>query len=64
MAAFHPLTISAIRPETDHAVCLTLEAPAELKERFRFTQGQHLTLRASINGAPVARSYSDRKSVV
>lgn len=58
MAAFHPLTISALRPETDHAVCLTLEAPPELEERFRFTQGQYLTLRAPINGAPVARSYS------
>ena len=58
MAKFYPLTISDIRQETEHAVCLTFAVPEALSETFRFVQGQYLTLRATINGAELRRSYS------
>ena len=58
MPEFHPLTIGDISKETDNAVCLTFDVPAELSETYRFTQGQYLTLKAEIDGAEVRRSYS------
>ena len=55
---FHQLTISDIRKETDDAVCLTFDVPADLSETYRFIQGQYLTLKAEIDGTEVRRSYS------
>ena len=56
--SFYPLRIKAVRPETDTAVCVSFDVPDELADRFSFTQGQFLTLRASIDGEEVRRSYS------
>ena len=58
MPDFHQLTISDIRKETENAVCLTFDVPADLSETYRFTQGQYLTLKAHIDGTEVRRSYS------
>ena len=58
MPVFHSLTISDIRKETDDAVCLTFDVPADLAETYRFIQGQYLTLKAHIDGSEVRRSYS------
>ena len=55
---YYPLIIKNIRPETDEAVCITFEVPAELKSKFEFIQGQFLTVKASIDGETVSRSYS------
>tara|TARA_R110001592_G_scaffold9719_3_gene51420 strand:+ start:2690 stop:3784 length:1095 start_codon:yes stop_codon:yes gene_type:complete len=55
---FYPLSVSQIRPETDSAVCITFDVPEELKEEFRFVQGQHLTLKTTIDGEEIRRSYS------
>ena len=58
MSPFHPLRIASVRPETRDAVVVTFDIPAEDREAFRFVQGQHLTLRAILNGDEVRRSYS------
>lgn len=58
MSHYHPLTIAAVTPETREAVTVTFAVPTELTDTFRFTQGQHLNLRARIDGAEVRRSYS------
>ncbi len=55
---FHELTVSRIDPEAAHAVAITLHVPPELRESFAFKPGQFLTLRATIDGADVRRSYS------
>ena len=55
---FHPLRVKSIRPETDEAVVVTFDVPAELAEQFRFTHGQHLTLKQTIDGSEQRRSYS------
>ncbi len=57
-AAFHELTVAEVRPETDEAVCVTFAVPPELDEAYRFAQGQYLTLRRTIDGEDVRRSYS------
>ncbi len=55
---FHPLKIRGVRPDTDEAVIVSFDVPDELSESFRFTQGQHLTLRNTIDGSDERRSYS------
>ncbi|MFF2227183.1 2Fe-2S iron-sulfur cluster-binding protein [Streptomyces globisporus] len=55
---FHPLRVSAIERITDDAVAVTLAVPAELRETFRHTPGQHLNVRYTVDGQEVRRSYS------
>ena len=55
---YYPLTISHIQQETDTAVCLSFDVPANLRDEFQFIQGQYLTLRTRIEGEEVVRSYS------
>jgi ring-1,2-phenylacetyl-CoA epoxidase subunit PaaE len=55
---FHDLRISRISPEAAGSVAISFDIPAELRETFAFDPGQFLTLRATINGADVRRSYS------
>jgi ring-1,2-phenylacetyl-CoA epoxidase subunit PaaE len=58
MSKFHPLMVASVTRETRDAIALTFEVPPPLQESFRFVQGQHLTLRADIDGEDVRRSYS------
>ena len=58
MSAFYPLTIASVKNETRSAIAVTFQVPSELKEKFRFVQGQHLTVRAYIGGEEIRRSYS------
>ena len=55
---FHALSVVHVEPETDGAVCVTLGVPENLRTAFAFTPGQFLTLRATIDGHDVRRSYS------
>jgi ring-1,2-phenylacetyl-CoA epoxidase subunit PaaE len=57
-AHFHRLRIAEIVPETAEANSIRFDVPAELEETFRFRAGQHLTLRAEIDGEEVRRNYS------
>src|SRR5258706_6344018 len=58
MAAFYPLTIKEVRPETRDAVVVSFRVPDEHADAFRFKQGQYLTFRANLDGEEVRRSYS------
>ena len=58
MATFHTLSVKDIYKETDDCSVITFNVPSELETEFRFRQGQHLTLKADINGEDVRRSYS------
>ncbi len=55
---FYPLKISDVRRETKDCVSIAFEVPEDLKEAFKFTQGQYLTLRTHIGEEDVRRSYS------
>jgi len=55
---FHALTVAEIVPETADASSLRFAVPEALREAFRFAPGQHLTLRATIDGEEVRRNYS------
>ncbi|MDO7853902.1 1,2-phenylacetyl-CoA epoxidase subunit PaaE [Hymenobacter convexus] len=58
MSRFHPLKIKNIRRETPDCVSVAFDVPAELRETFRFTPGQYLTLRREHRGEELRRSYS------
>lgn len=58
MAKFHSLKIIDITRETTDAVSIAFEVPAALKADYSFKQGQYLTLRFTINGEELRRSYS------
>jgi ring-1,2-phenylacetyl-CoA epoxidase subunit PaaE len=55
---FHPLTIEEVRRETPEAVSIAFSVPEELKDAYRFTPGQYLTLKAEVEGEEMRRSYS------
>jgi ring-1,2-phenylacetyl-CoA epoxidase subunit PaaE len=55
---FHSLTIADVRRETAEAVSLAFAVPQRLVGAYCYTPGQYLTLRATIDGEDVRRSYS------
>jgi ring-1,2-phenylacetyl-CoA epoxidase subunit PaaE len=58
MSHFHALKLKDVAQETRDAVVLTFDVPETLREQYRFTQGQYLTLRATVNNEDIRRSYS------
>ncbi|GAB3627342.1 phenylacetic acid degradation protein [Pandoraea terrae] len=55
---FYALRIREVRPETADAVTVSFDVPPELRDAFRFTQGQFVTLKTHIEGEETRRSYS------
>ena len=53
---FHALRVAEVVPETAEANSIRFEVPPDLRERFAFRAGQHVTLRATINGEEVRRN--------
>jgi ring-1,2-phenylacetyl-CoA epoxidase subunit PaaE len=60
---FYPLKIKTVRYETRDAAILVFDVPSELREIFTFIQGQYLTIRTTINGESLRRSYSISSAV-
>ncbi|MCZ8197400.1 MAG: phenylacetate-CoA oxygenase/reductase subunit PaaK [Flavobacterium sp.] len=58
MSKFHNIKIADIYKETKDCSVLSFEIPQELKQEFQYKPGQHLTLKAMIDGEDVRRSYS------
>jgi len=55
---FHDLRVRRIEPDTAEASIVSFEVPDDLRAVFGFTQGQYLTLRTTIDGQDLRRSYS------
>jgi len=55
---FHSLAVAEVVRETPDARSIRFEVPVELRDAFRFRPGQHVTLRAEIDGEDVRRNYS------
>lgn len=58
MADFHQLSVADIYKETSDCSVVAFDVPEQLKSKFKFTQGQHLTLRKILNDQDVRRPYS------
>ncbi|MDT9690819.1 2Fe-2S iron-sulfur cluster-binding protein [Streptomyces sp. P9(2023)] len=58
-AGFHPLRVSEVEQLTDDSVAVTFAVPAELRDAYRHTPGQHLALRRTAqDGEEIRRTYS------
>lgn len=55
---FHELRVGEISEQTDDSVAITFDVPDDLKHAFGYAPGQHVTVRAMIDGEDVRRSYS------
>jgi ring-1,2-phenylacetyl-CoA epoxidase subunit PaaE len=55
---FHTLTIAAVRRETVDATSFGLVVPKGLDDDYRYRAGQHLVVRALLDGEEVRRTYS------
>jgi ring-1,2-phenylacetyl-CoA epoxidase subunit PaaE len=60
---FYPLVVKAVKHETRDAAIVVFDVPSELQKVFSFVQGQHLTIRATIEGESLRRSYSISSAV-
>jgi ring-1,2-phenylacetyl-CoA epoxidase subunit PaaE len=55
---FRKLRVTDIRRETNDCVSVAFDVPDQLREEFRFIQGQNITIRARIGNDEIRRSYS------
>ena len=55
---FHTLRVADLRRETADAVSVTFDIPPALAADYAFDAGQYLTLRATVGGEDIRRSYS------
>jgi len=55
---FHRLAVADLRRETPDAISMSFAIPEELAENYAFAPGQYLTLRTTLDGEEVRRSYS------
>src|SRR3569832_680075 len=55
---FHRLAVIDLRRESPDAVSMTFAIPGELADDYSFAPGQYLTLRTTMDGEEVRRSYS------
>ncbi|HMK04817.1 MAG TPA: FAD-binding oxidoreductase, partial [Ferruginibacter sp.] len=55
---FHKLKVKEVKRETPDCVSIAFTVPGELKKDFEFAQGQNITIKKSINGEEIRRSYS------
>jgi ring-1,2-phenylacetyl-CoA epoxidase subunit PaaE len=58
MSKFHSLKVIEVRRETADAVSVAFEVPANLKEEYKYKQGQYLTLKLKVKGEELRRAYS------
>jgi ring-1,2-phenylacetyl-CoA epoxidase subunit PaaE len=58
MLKFHSLRIAEIQPNAEDAVALALEVPPELRPEYVGLPGQHIVLRAELDGEEARRTYS------
>jgi ring-1,2-phenylacetyl-CoA epoxidase subunit PaaE len=55
---FHKLKVKEVKKQTPECVSVSFDIPGELQKDFVFKQGQNITLKKTIDGEEVRRSYS------
>ncbi|MBK8500365.1 MAG: phenylacetate-CoA oxygenase/reductase subunit PaaK [Flavobacteriales bacterium] len=58
MARFHTLQVEEVHQETPDCIVVGFKVPAAEQADFAFQHGQYLTLKLSVNGEELRRSYS------
>ncbi len=55
---FFPLVVADVRPESTDSVSVAFAVPDDLRDKFAFTPGQHIVIKADVNGEECRRNYS------
>lgn len=63
-STFYPLKVSEIYRLTADSATVSFDVPTELAEKFKFRQGQHITIRCDLGGEGVRRNYSICSSAI
>lgn len=58
MASFRPIRVLEVYKETKDCVVVAFDVPDDLKDAFRFVQGQHISIKKEFDGEEVRRNYS------
>jgi ring-1,2-phenylacetyl-CoA epoxidase subunit PaaE len=58
MLKFHSLRVAEVQPDAEDAVAVALDVPAELQPEYVGLPGQHVVLRAFLEGEEERRTYS------
>ncbi len=58
MLRFHSLRVVEVHPDAEDALAIALEVPPELRAEYLGTPGQHVVVRAQIDGEETRRTYS------
>lgn len=58
MSRFYSLPVKEIQRITPNSVTVSFEVPETLRDSFRFTAGQYITIEKELNGLALRRSYS------
>jgi ring-1,2-phenylacetyl-CoA epoxidase subunit PaaE len=58
MLKFHSLRVAEVSPDAEDAVVIALEVPEALRAEYRGSPGQHVVIRASVDGQDTRRTYS------
>lgn len=58
MLKFHALKVAQVSPDAEDAVAIALEVPEALRAEYRGSPGQHVVVRASVDGEDTRRTYS------
>ncbi|HET9389811.1 MAG TPA: 2Fe-2S iron-sulfur cluster-binding protein [Steroidobacteraceae bacterium] len=58
MLKFHSLQIAALHPEAQDAIAVSLDVPEALRADYLGQAGQHVVLRAQLDGSETRRTYS------
>lgn len=58
MSKFHSLKVAEVKRETADSVSILFDVPSSVSEVFNFVQGQYITIKTTIAGEEIRRSYS------
>lgn len=58
MSKFETVSVKEVRQETADCVSIAFDIPVALQNAFAFKQGQYITIKTSIKGEEIRRSYS------
>ncbi|MFA7444756.1 MAG: 2Fe-2S iron-sulfur cluster-binding protein [Flavobacteriaceae bacterium] len=58
MADFYKLTVKEVKRETPEAVSVVFNVPENLRDFYKFTAGQYINLKLTLDGQEIRRAYS------
>lgn len=58
MSGFYKLTIKEIKRETPEAISVLFNIPLEFQDFYKFTAGQYVNLKLTLDGKEIRRAYS------